>query len=125
MSGILTAIPSKWGVFSGILLMYVILGCIMNIMPAMIITLPLIFPTVLALGFDPIWFGVIMVITMEMGQITPPVGINVFGIAGVAHDVPMVTIFRGIFPFLLMMLLAIGILAVFPQIATFLPSLGR
>ena len=105
--------------------MYIILGCIMNIMPAMIITLPLIFPTVLALGFDPIWFGVIMVITMEMGQITPPVGINVFGIYGVAKDVPMATIFKGIFPFLIMMLLAIGILTVFPQIATFLPNLGR
>ncbi len=125
MSSILAAIPSKWGVFGGILLMYIILGCIMNIMPAMIITLPLIFPTVLALGFDPIWFGVIMVITMEMGQITPPVGINVFGIYGVARDVPMATIFRGIFPFLLMMLLAIGILAVFPQIATFLPNLVK
>lgn len=96
----------------------------MTIMQAMIITLPMLFPTVLALGFDPIWFGVIMVITMEMGQITPPVGINVFAIAGVARDIPMATIFRGIFPFLLMMLLAIGILMVFPQIATFLPSLG-
>ena len=125
VSNLLIASPlGKWGVFGGILLMYVILGCIMTIMQAMIITLPMLFPTVLALGFDPIWFGVIMVITMEMGQITPPVGINVFAIAGVARDIPMATIFRGIFPFLLLMLAAIGILMVFPQIATFLPSLG-
>ncbi len=126
VSDLLIAAPvGKWGIFGLILLLYIILGCIMNIMPAMMITLPMLFPTVLALGFDPVWFGVIMVITMEMGQITPPVGINVFGIAGVARDVPMATIFRGIVPFLLMMLLAIGILTVFPQIATFLPSLGR
>ncbi len=124
LSDILMSVPAgRYTILSLILLMYILLGCVMNILPAMIITLPIIFPTVEALGFDPIWFGVIMVITMEMGQITPPVGINVFGIAGIVPDVPMGTIFRGIVPFFGMMLLAILVLLLFPGIATFLPNL--
>lgn len=111
----------KWVVFSFILIFYIIVGCILNIMPAMMITMPMIFPTIMALGFDPIWFGVVMVITMEMGQITPPVGIVVFALSGVAKDIPMATIFKGVFPFLAVMLIAIGLLIAFPQIATFLP----
>jgi TRAP-type C4-dicarboxylate transport system permease large subunit len=86
------------------------------------LTLPILFPTIMALGFDPIWFGVIMVIMMEMGQITPPVGINVFVIHGVAENVRMATIFRGILPFMLVMVLVIIILTIFPQIALFLPN---
>ena len=124
ISEFLTSLPlGRWGIFALVLLLYVIVGCIMNIMPAMLITLPMIFPSIVALGFDPIWFGVVMVITMEMGQITPPIGIVVFAIAGIAEDVPMASIFKGIFPFLLVMLLSIGILSIFPQIATFLPNL--
>jgi len=87
------------------------------------LTLPIIFPTVQALGFDPIWFGVITVIIMEMGQITPPVGINVFVISGVAKDVPMMTIFKGVVPFLFVQGLIILILIIFPGLATYLPSL--
>jgi len=123
LSNLITELPwDKWAIFGIVLLTYIILGCVMNIMPAMLITLPIIFPTILALGFDPVWFGVIMVITMEMGQITPPIGINVYGIASVAPDVPMGSIFKGILPFFLMMLLAIGILVLFPDIATILPN---
>jgi len=106
-----------------ILLIYVFLGCVMNILPAMIVTLPIFFPTVLALGFNPIWFGVIMVIIQEMGLITPPVAMNVFVIKGVAKDVPIDTIFRGIAPFFLAMAVCAVILTVFPQIALFLPSM--
>jgi len=124
LSQALVALPvSEWVVFILVLLFYILLGCVMNILPAMIVTLPIIFPAMQALGFDPIWFGVIMVITMEMGQITPPLGINVFGIASIARDVPMGSIFRGIFPFFIAMLLAVAILAIFPQIATFLPGI--
>jgi len=126
VSDIFITLPiGRWGVLGLVLLMYIILGCIMNIIPAMIITLPMVFPALLALGFDPIWLGVVMVITMEMGQITPPVGINVYGIASVAPDVPMGSIFKGILPFFLMMLLAIGILVLFPDIATILPNTMR
>jgi len=84
--------------------------------------LPIIFPTILALGFDPIWFGVIMVIMMEMGQISPPVGLNVFVIAGVSDNVPMGTIFKGIFPFVLVEILVIAILTIWPDIVMMLPD---
>lgn len=124
MSKFLTTAPiGKWGIFCLIMLFYLILGCMMNVIPAVLITLPMIFPTVFALGFDPIWFGVVMVIMMEMGQITPPIGINVFAIASVAPDVPMGSIFRGTVPFLMTMALAILVLSVFPKIATYLPNL--
>ncbi|MGD9117438.1 MAG: TRAP transporter large permease subunit, partial [Dehalococcoidia bacterium] len=74
------------------------------------------------LGFDPIWFGVIIVLVTEMGVITPPVGVNVYVIKGVAEDVPLESIFKGILPFLAAILVAVIILMIFPQIATFLPS---
>ncbi len=97
---------------------------VMNIIPMMMLTLPILFPTVLALGFDPIWFGVIMVIMMEMGQITPPIGINVFVIHGVAkkYGVKMATIFKGIVPFIIVELLVIVLLTLFPGIVLYLPN---
>ena len=79
--------------------------------------LPIFFPTIMTLGFDAIWFGVILVIIMEMGLITPPVGMNVFVIKGVAQDVDIGTVYRGIFPFLLAMILCVIILTFFPEIA--------
>ena len=105
-----------------ILFLYLILGMVMNIIPMIMLTLPIIFPTILALGFDPIWFGVIMVIMMEMGQISPPVGLNVFVIAGVSDNVPMGTIFKGIFPFVLVEILVIAILTIWPDIVMMLPD---
>jgi len=120
---LVTTSLNKWIILILVLFGYIIFGCIMNIMPAMIITLPIIFPAMVALGFDPIWFGVLMVITMEMGQITPPVGINVFAIGSVAPDIPMGHVFSGIVPFLLVMVLAMVIIMFIPQIATFLPNL--
>ncbi|MCL6479704.1 MAG: TRAP transporter large permease subunit, partial [Peptococcaceae bacterium] len=94
-----------------------------NVIPMILLTLPAIYPTIQALGFDPVWFGVIIVIVMEMGQITPPIGINVFAIHSVAKDVPMETIFRGILPFFICMVLLVIALTVFPQIALYLPGL--
>jgi TRAP-type C4-dicarboxylate transport system permease large subunit len=87
----------------------------------MILTVPIIFPVIEALAFDPIWYGVLMVIVLEVGLITPPVGLNVFVLKAAAPDVPLATIFRGIWPFLVAAILAIVILTAFPQIATFLP----
>lgn len=108
-----------------ILLVYAFLGCVMNIVPAMIITLPVFYPAVISLGFDPIWFGVIMVIIINMGMITPPIGMNVFVIKGVAKDIPLETIFKGILPFLVAMILCLIVLTIFPQIVLFLPSLMK
>ena len=106
-----------------IVLMYLIGGCFMDALALITLTIPIIFPLVLTMGFDPIWFGVIIVLVTEMGVITPPVGVNVYVIKGIAKDVPLETIFKGIFPFLGALLVAVGILMAFPQIATFLPSL--
>jgi tripartite ATP-independent transporter DctM subunit len=113
---------NRYVVFAAVILFYMILGCVLNVIPMILLVLPTLFPSITALGFDPIWFGVVTVITMEMGQITPPVGVNVFAMAGIATDVPMYTIFRGIFPFFLCMCLCILILTFFPGLATFLPS---
>jgi tripartite ATP-independent transporter DctM subunit len=110
------------GILIAILILYVILGCIMEVFSAMLITMPILFPLVTNLGYDPIWFGVITVIMLEMGLITPPVGMNVFVIAGMARDVPMYTIFRGIWPFVFAMAVCITLLIIFPQIALFLPK---
>jgi C4-dicarboxylate transporter DctM subunit len=123
MAGIIVALPlSRWAIFAVILLLYVFLGMVMNIIPMILITLPILFPTIKGLGFDPIWFGVVMVIMMEMGQITPPVGVNVFVIASVAKGVPMSSIFKGVAPFILAMILVIILLAIFPNLALFLPN---
>lgn len=113
---------SRYAIYVIILLLYLFLGMVMNIVPMIMLTLPIIFPTVLALGFDPIWFGIIMVLMMEMGQITPPMGINVFIISGVAKDVSMATIFKGIVPFVIMEIITIIILTIFPDIVMFLPN---
>lgn len=114
---------SRYWVLLLILILYLILGMLMNIIPMMILTLPIIFPMVIQVGFDPIWFGVLMVIMMEMGQISPPVGINTFVVSGVAPDIPMASIFKGIMPFLFAQMVVLILLVLFPKIATFLPSL--
>ncbi len=107
-----------------ILGIYVMLGCVMNIIPMMMLTLPSIFPTVQALGFDGIWFGVITVIVMEMGMITPPIGMNVFTLSSLYPEISTVTIFRGVMPFFLGMIACVLLIILFPQIALWLPSLA-
>ncbi len=108
---------SRIYILLGILVLYAILGCLMDIVAMVLLTMPFIFPIVTALRYDPIWFGVVMVVMMEMGLITPPVGLNVYVISGMAQDVPMYTIFKGIVPFLLAIIVMIAILIVFPGIA--------
>jgi C4-dicarboxylate transporter DctM subunit len=88
-----------------------------------VVTIPIFYPIVQKLGVDPIWFGVIIVLVAEMGVITPPVGVNVFVIKGIAPDIPLHMIFRGIFPFLGALIILTIIIIFIPQIATFLPSL--
>ena len=95
----------------------------MDSMALIVVTIPIFFPVVLELGFDPIWFGVIVVLVGEMGVITPPVGVNVFVIKGIAPDIPLRVIFRGIIPFLGALIIVTIILLFIPQIATYLPSL--
>jgi len=106
-----------------IVFIYLIGGCFMDAMALVVLTVPVIYPVVVRLGFDPIWFGVIIVLVSEMGVITPPVGVNVYVIKGIAPEVPLETIFKGIFPFLLAIMVNTGILMAFPKIALILPSL--
>ena len=95
---------------------------VLDIMAAIVLTVPIIHPTILALGFDPIWYGVVMVIVMEMGMITPPIGINTFVLAGIT-DAPVGIIFKGVLPFVAAMFVCIIIITIFPQIALFLPEM--
>lgn len=108
-----------------ILIGYVILGMFFDGLAMLVVTLPVVFPIVSGLGFDPIWFGVICVIVIEMGLITPPVGINAFVVKGVASGVPMSTIFRGVLPFWFAMAACLLLLVLFPDIALFLPNQMR
>jgi tripartite ATP-independent transporter DctM subunit len=106
-----------------IIFIYFIGGFFMDSMALVVVTIPIFFPLVMKLGFDPIWFGVIIVLVAEMGVITPPVGVNVFVIKGIAPDIPLEVIFKGIIPFLIALILFTITLVIFPQIATYLPSL--
>ena len=100
-----------------------VLGCLLSGIAMLLLTLPIFYPVIVDLGFDPIWAGVIMTLMWNIANVTPPVGITVFVIKGVAKDVPLYTIFRGIVPFFIAMLVCVAILMAFPKIATFLPNL--
>ena len=104
------------------MVMYLVLGCLMDAMAMIILTVPIIFPVITHLGFDPIWFGVIIVMTVELGLIHPPVGMNVFVIKSVVKDVSFATIFRGVIPFVATDLVRLVILIAFPMLATWLPQ---
>ena len=104
-------------------LFYLFLGMFFDAISMIALTMPVMFPAVMALGYDPIWFGVIVVLMCEIGLITPPVGINCYVVAGVSPDIPLETIFKGIIPFVVVNLLAAGILMAFPQLVLFLPNL--
>ena len=113
---------SATGVLILILAIYLVLGCFLEGFAMLVLTLPIFFPIILAMGIDPIWFGVLTVLTLEMGLISPPVGLNVFIVKSVAPNVELGTIFRGVLPFWLMMIVAVGILIAFPQIVLYLPN---
>jgi tripartite ATP-independent transporter DctM subunit len=112
----------RYGVLALIMLMYLVLGCLMDAMAMIILTVPIIFPVIVHLGFDPIWFGVIIVMTVELGLIHPPVGMNVFVIKSVVKDVSFTTIFKGVLPFIVTDIVRLVILIAFPVIALWLPT---
>ena len=112
----------RYGVLALIMLMYLVLGCLMDAMAMIILTIPIIFPVIQQLGFDPIWFGVIIVMTVELGLIHPPVGMNVFVIKSVVKDVSFSTVFKGVLPFIVTDILRLIILIAFPIIALYLPN---
>ena len=112
----------SYGILTLIMLMYLVLGCLMDALAMIILTVPIIFPVIKSLGFDPIWFGVIVVMTVELGLIHPPVGMNIFVIKSVIEDAKISTIFYGVMPFIITDLLRLVILIAFPILATWLPS---
>lgn len=114
---------SKYIILAIIIAIYFVLGCFLDAVSMMVLTMPVIYPVIVALNFNPIWFGVIAVLMMEAGLITPPVGLNVYTLAGIAKEVPMVDIFKGAAPFLVSIIIVAIILTVFPGIVLFLPSL--
>jgi C4-dicarboxylate transporter DctM subunit len=113
---------NKWLVLAAINLLLLVAGCFLPPAAIILMTTPILMPVIISAGFDPIWFGVILTINMELGLITPPVGLNLFVINGITPDVKLQTILKGAFPFMMCMVLAIVILCVFPELATWLPK---
>ena len=111
-----------YGTLAMIILAYVVLGMFLDGLAMLVVTIPIVFPVIQQVGFDPIWFGVVAVIVIEMGMITPPVGLNVFVVKGVAQGVPITTIFRGVAPFLLAMFVGLLLIIMIPQIALLIPN---
>lgn len=105
-----------------ILIIYLILGCFMDALAMILLTVPIFFPIVVNLGFDPVWFGIIVVMVVELGLITPPIGMNVFVIKGMAQHVPLQTIYKGVIPFVAAQILLVILVFLFPQIALWLPD---
>ncbi|MDT4870304.1 C4-dicarboxylate TRAP transporter large permease protein DctM [compost metagenome] len=113
---------NRWVVLAAIILLLLVAGCFLPPAAIILMTTPILMPVITAAGFDPIWFGVILTINMELGLITPPVGLNLFVINGITPDVRLPTILKGAFPFMMCMVLAILLLCVFPELATWLPG---
>jgi tripartite ATP-independent transporter DctM subunit len=115
---------SRYLILAAIVITYVILGMFFDVMSAIAVTVPILHPVILALGFDPIWYGVVIVLVMEMGMVTPPIGMNVFILSGVT-EIPSTVIFKGIWPFVVAMIICVIIITIFPQVALFIPSMMR
>lgn len=116
---------SRYLILAAIFVIYAFLGCLMDAVPMMLITLPIFYPVVESLGFDGIWFGVFMVLVVNLGFVTPPVGMNCYVVNGILKDVSLGTIFKGTAPFILAIIASIILCTIFPQIATWLPSVMK
>jgi C4-dicarboxylate transporter, DctM subunit len=113
---------NRWIIMLAINALLLVAGCFLPPAAIILMTTPIIMPVIIQAGFDPIWFGVILTINMELGLITPPVGLNLFVINGITPDVKLTTILKGAFPFMICMVLCILMLCVFPELATWLPT---
>jgi tripartite ATP-independent transporter DctM subunit len=116
---------SRYAILVALIIFYILLGCVMDALSMILLTLPFVFPMITSLGFDPIWFGIIMVSVVEVGLITPPVGMNLFVIMATAPGLGLGTISRGILPFLIADFLRVTLLVLFPWLALWLPSLSQ
>jgi tripartite ATP-independent transporter DctM subunit len=114
---------APWAVILMILIFYIILGCVLDAVAIILVTVPVFLPVAVALGYDSVWYGILMVVVVEIGLITPPVGLNIFVMRAQLPDIALTTMFRGIAPFLVADALLILLLFLFPQIALWLPNL--
>ena len=113
---------SRWWIMIFINVILLIMGCLMDPMGVMVITLPILFPIVIKLGFDPIWFGIVVTVNVEIGMITPPVGLNLFVLKGVVPDITMKEIYKGSTYFVSVLLLGLAVIMLFPSLAMWLPG---
>ncbi|WP_417583443.1 TRAP transporter large permease [Pelagibacterium sp.] len=119
----LVALPvGPYGVLLLIVLVYIVLGALMDELAVVLVTVPIVYPAIIQLGFDPVWFGVVVVMTCTLGMITPPVGMNVFVINSLAKDVSLGNIYRGVAPFIFSDLIRLFLICAFPALSLFLPS---
>lgn len=108
-----------------IIIFFLFMGCFIDSLALVLLTVPIFYPVIQTLGYDPIWFGVLIVVITQMGVITPPVGVNVYVVSGIERNIPLQTIFKGALPFLYMLIVFAALLMLFPQIALFLPNIGH
>jgi tripartite ATP-independent transporter DctM subunit len=113
---------TPWVAIAAILAIYVVLGCVLESLSMILLTVPIFFPVVTSLGYDPIWFGILVVVITEISLITPPVGLNVFVLRGVLPDVGTRTIFRGVMPFIAADVVRLAIVAAVPMLSLWLPQ---
>jgi C4-dicarboxylate transporter, DctM subunit len=116
---------NRWAVMGVIVVIYLILGCPLDSLSMILLTVPIFFPIVTALGFDPVWFGIVVIITAEIGLITPPIGLNVQVLSTLFKDIDTRTAYRGVMPFLIAEIIGLGVVVAFPAIATVLPSMMK
>lgn len=114
-----------WSIIFCIIFFYLVAGCFVDALALVLLTVPIFYPVIDKLGYDPIWFGVIIVVVTQMGVISPPVGVNVYVVSGMERDIPLSTVFRGAMPFLLALVVAAIVLVAFPQMSLFLPNLSK
>lgn len=113
----------RWTIMAMIIVFYLFSGCFVDALALVLLTIPIFFPVVQALGYDPVWFGVIIVVVTQMGVISPPVGVNAYVVSGIERDIPLQTVFKGTMPFLGALIVAAILLVAFPQLSLFLPNL--
>ena len=111
-----------WAVMGLIIIFFLIAGCFIDALALVLLTIPIFYPVILELGFDPIWFGVMVVVITQMGVVTPPVGVNAYVVSGIERDIPLQSIFKGALPYLYMLIIAAVILIILPQISLVLPN---
>ncbi|WP_417627197.1 TRAP transporter large permease [Pararhodobacter aggregans] len=113
----------RWVILAAIIVMYLLLGMILDGLGMMLLTLPVVFPSIVALGYDPVWFGILLVKLIEVGVVTPPVGLNCYVVNGIRPDIPLESVFKGVAPFLLGEIVIIGVIVAFPDLILLLPNL--